>query len=442
MAHWKLPAELQGWVDFLADGLHARLRHRLAAIFVGVVFAIGRRTVSKWIVAAGVSDDWKAHYYFLGSVGRNADEVSWRLMRVVRREIPAEGRMLFVIDDSPTKRYGPKVEGAGFHHNPTPGPAGQEFLYGHSWVTLSRAVRHPQHGMIGLPLAARLYIREKDLPKIPAGTRPRFATKLVQAGELLEKACLFGTQESDDLWVAVDGAYAKRPFLKKAKSLGVWVVSRLRKDAALFDLPPRKKTKGRGQPRKYGKNRISLAKRAAHQSGWQTGQFELYGETVTKTYKTFLATYAPAGGLIRVVIVKDEHGWMAFFSTNPDATVQEILEAVAARATIEQDFHDVKEVHGAGQQQLRNQHANIGAWHMTLWVYTLIELWAWRKPVKRLVDRSTRPWDSTTRRPSHADKRNALRRACVREEFSTRSTRNRLPRRIRRLIDRALSLVI
>ncbi|MGA2031960.1 MAG: hypothetical protein ABSG68_06880, partial [Thermoguttaceae bacterium] len=40
------------------------------------------------------------------------------------------------IDDSPTKRYGPKVEGADIHHNPTPGPADQKYLYGHIWVTL------------------------------------------------------------------------------------------------------------------------------------------------------------------------------------------------------------------------------------------------------------------------------------------------------------------
>lgn len=448
MAHWKLPADLLGWVEFLAGGLHARLRHRLAAIFLGVVFAVGRRTVSKWIVAAGVSDDWRRHYYFLGSVGRKADQVSLRLMATVRRELPTGGRVLFVIDDSPTKRYGPKIEGAGFHHNPTPGPAGEKLLYGHSWVTLSRAVKHPEHGMIGLPLAAKLYVREKDLPKIPPWTRPRFATKLVLAGELLEEACRFGRNAGDEAWVAVDGAYANRPFLRKAKSLGVWVIGRLRKDAALFDLPPKKKPKkpkkpGQpGRPRKYGKNRISLAKRAAHKGGWQTAEFELYDETVTRTYKTFLATYAPAGGVIRVVIVKDEHGWTPFFSTKPDATVAEILEGGAARNTVEQDFHDVKEVHGAGEQQLRNMHANIGAWHMTLWAYTLIELWAWRRPARELVDRTARPWDDAGRRPSHADKRNALRRACLREEFSTRSTRRRLPRKIRHLIDRALSLLI
>ena len=125
MVSWRLPADLQGRIEFLAGGLHARLRHRLTAVFLGIVFAVGRRTVSRWIAAAGVSGDWKAQYYFLGSVGRRTDQVALRLMLMVRGELPTNGRVLFVIDDSPTKRYGPQVQGAGFHHNPTPGPAGQ-----------------------------------------------------------------------------------------------------------------------------------------------------------------------------------------------------------------------------------------------------------------------------------------------------------------------------
>jgi len=47
------------------------------------------------------------------------------------RILPLPQRLLAVIDDSPTKRYGPKVEGADIHHNPTPGPADQTYLYGH-----------------------------------------------------------------------------------------------------------------------------------------------------------------------------------------------------------------------------------------------------------------------------------------------------------------------
>jgi hypothetical protein len=85
----------------------------------------------------------------------------------------------------------------------------------------------------------------------------------------------------------------------------------------------------------------------------------VYGETVTKLYKTFLATYPPVGSMIRVVLVDEDHGWQAFFCTDPNATVQEILEAFADRATIEQDFHDVKEVWGTGQQQVRNIWTNL-----------------------------------------------------------------------------------
>ncbi len=37
--------------------------------------------------------------------------------------------------------------------------------------------------------------------------------------------------------------------------------------------------------------------------------------------------------------------------TNLAATAQQILEAVADRSGIEQNFHDLKEIEGAGQQQ-------------------------------------------------------------------------------------------
>lgn len=82
-------------------------------------------------------------------------------------------------------------------------------------------------------------------------------------------------------------------------------------------------------------------------------------------------------GVVRVVLVKEDHGWHAFFCTDPNASVAEILEAFADRATIEQDFHDVKEVWGAGQQQVRNIWTNVAVYNMNLWMHTLVELWAW-----------------------------------------------------------------
>ena len=48
---------------------------------------------------------------------------------------------------------------------------------------------------------------------------------------------------------------------------------------------------------------------------------------------------------------------------------------------------------------------------------TLIELWAWGQPKDVLRDRAASPWDDPERRPSHADRRKALQRQCLRQEF-------------------------
>jgi hypothetical protein len=447
MATQCLTAEVTAWIDRLANLLEARIAWRLVPLLTGLLFATGRRTVSSWLRAGDLSDDYQDYYYFLSTLGDKTKALAAILFRLTFDKIAPSGRVLLAIDDTPSKRYGPKVEGAGLHHNPTPGPAGANLLYGHNWVTLAWVVRHPLWGAIGLPLVARMYVRQKDVAaqRLTILRGVTFETKLVMAGDMVVEAAQWVKHLDRTLWVVADGAYAKRPFLQTAVAAGAIVVSRLRKDAALFDVPPPVKPgerRGRGRPRKYGKNSISLAKRAGHRQGWQTGTFRLYGDEVTKRYKTFLATYPPAGGLIRVVLVKEDDGkWVAYFCTHAEATVAEILEAVADRSAIEQVFHDVKEVHGLGQAQTRNYWSNVAVSHLHLWWHTLIEMWAWHRPAKELVDRSSSPWDNADRRPSHADKRNALRRQCLDAEFQAGAADMTLPRKIQRLWRRVVKLV-
>jgi len=142
------------------------------------------------------------------------------------------------------------------------------------------------------------------------------------------------------LCAVVDGGYAKEPFLKPAVATGTTVISRLRKDAAQYDLPRALRHgehRAPGRPRKYGKNRISLAKRAAHWQGWQTIHCAIRGKPTTKITKTLLATCRPVGRDIRVVIVKEEHHWFALFSTDPGASAVDIVEAAPDRSTIERN---------------------------------------------------------------------------------------------------------
>jgi hypothetical protein len=442
MVRYQPPTDWQQWVTWLAAGLHGRSRWRLSLIVMGMLFARGRRTVTTWLRAAGIQDDFADYYYFLQPLGRKAKEIGIRLLALLLVRLESGDRVLLAVDDSPTKRYGPQVQGAGIHHNPTPGPADQKFLYGHIWVTISLILRHPLWQTIGLPLIGLLYVRLKDLAKIPKHYQWEFRTKLELAANQLLRYAELVKSTGKQLWVVADGAYAKRPFLRSLRAAGVIVVSRLRKDAALYDVPPPPKTIRRGRPRKYGSTRLHLARRAAHCRGWQHIECLAYGRGTTKTIKSFLATYPPADGIIRVVIVKEVHGCEYFFCTDPHATPREIVETFADRAAIEQDFHDVKEVWGAGQQQVRNIWTNIAVFNLNLWLQTLVECWAWHKPAEDIRDRVTSPWDDPERRPSHADRRKALRLRCLHNEFLTLSMAQRCSSRIRGLYERLLNLAI
>jgi DDE superfamily endonuclease len=439
-----LPPLLTSAFADLARWLDRRSAVRVPLLLVGILFARGRRTVTSWFRACGITDDFRQAYVTVCSVGRHTQDVAASTLFAVRPLLDSK-RLRLAIDDTPTPRYGPEVEGAGIHHNPTPGPAGEKYLYGHVWVTLAALARHKDRGAIALPLQAVLYVREKDLPKLPP-ERPRaFRTKLEMAVAQLDWAEGWVGHRFEQLWVVADGGYAKRPFLKGARRFRFTVVSRLRKDAALWSLPEPTKPgqkRGRGRPRTYGKERISLAKRAGQTRGWQTVECEQYRETVTKTVKTFLATWKPAGGVIRVVLVKEEDDWLPFFSTDPEVTAEEVLEAMADRGAHEQMNKDVKEVWGAGQQQVRNVFSSEGCFNLNLWMCSLVEAWAWDKEEEDLVDRSASPWDSEPRRPSHADKRKALQKEVLRSEIEAALAGRPSEGQIRALVDRLMGLAV
>ena len=429
------------WFSALAAPLDARSAPRLACLFLGAILARGRRTVTSWIRAAGLGAEFRPCYTTVSAAGNRADRVAARLAHeVLKPLLVGLNRLVFALDDTPTPRYGPQVQGAGVHHNPTPGPAGGPFVYGHVWVVLGLLVGHPLWGMIALPLLARLYVRKKDLPAIDKKHRPKFATKLALAVELVRWAKGWLDFVAVPLWVVADGAYAKAPFLKPLIGMGVVVVSRLRKDAALWTVPVGTTGK-RGRPRKYGTSRIVLAKRAGQTRGWTTGTFALYGKATEKKYKTFEATWRPAGGVIRVVLVDEPTGWVAFFCTDPTATVADILGLVADRFSLETAFRDVKEIVGAGQQQVRHVWASVGSFHMCLWTFTMTEAWAWNRSGEALVaHRSASPWDDRPRRPSHADKRRAWRRELLAEDIDAVLRVGADTRKIHDLAERLLDL--
>ena len=82
MAVFQLPASVSTWVQQLAKPLDARIADRLSIVLLGVLFARGRRTVTRWLHAAGVGHEFQLFYYFLGSLGHHVESVAGVLLQV------------------------------------------------------------------------------------------------------------------------------------------------------------------------------------------------------------------------------------------------------------------------------------------------------------------------------------------------------------------------
>ena len=430
-----LPALLSTCFARLATALDRRSAVRLPVLMCGLLFGSGRRTCTSWFRAAGITVEFRRAYTVVWACGREAEAIAIRLLPTVD-PVLVGNRLLLAIDDTPTARWGPCIEGAGIHHNPNPGPASEKFVYGHNWVTLAALAKHPERGTSALPLRNQLYIRAKDIAKLDKDRQPPFRTKLELAADALHWIKAWRGHRYQEVWVAVDGGYSKRPFLRSATQDQVIVVGRLPKNAALRSLP-QKPPPGRPGPKPtYGKQRIKLHLRAGQARGWEEVECVQYRKKV----KTFLATWQPAGGLIRVVLVQEEDGWRAYFCTKASATAAEVLEAAADRGALEETNKDVKEVWGADEQQVRNLLANVGCFNPNGWMYSVVEAWAWQRSDAELVDRSDSPWDDETRRPSHADKRKALQREVPRAEIRAILTSRPRPEEVEELTERLLRL--
>src|SRR5947209_5534526 len=218
-----LPAFVATYFLRLAGWLDRRSAARLPRLLLGILLAHGRRTVTSWFRAGGITKDFRPGYTTVWACGRQVSQQAIPVLRAVEPLVPGQ-RLVTALDDTPTPRFGPCLEGAGIHHNPTPGPAGEKFVYGHVWVSLAVLAHHPDWGTRALPLQSQVYIRRKDIAALPADHRVPFRTKLELAVDQLRWLKTWASPRFEEVWGVVDGGYAKRPVLRAAREEGIVVV--------------------------------------------------------------------------------------------------------------------------------------------------------------------------------------------------------------------------
>jgi hypothetical protein len=438
----------QSFTKQLAEKLPKPVRAFFLPLLYGALLAIARRrTVTTWLRAAQISDDYRSAFYHMPSIGRKTNDLLDAMTNIVSKQLRSVLEMAtyirIVLDDTPTKRYGKHIEGAGYHYNPTPGKTNATKCFGHSWVVAVLVVAHPLFGEISFPIAAELYLRQKEIDKLKDKYKRKFKKKTGLVVEIIKRLVPLFQGFGKEIEIIVDGGYAKDTVLLPLGKLDdVITITRLRCDAALYEVPPTPAKRGRGRPKKYG-NKIDVKSMVASSDGWQIVECRQYGQIVQKRVKSFVAaSKLTKGKAIKVVLIKEnDKTCVSLMSTDAMMEVKEILEAYGVRFGIEEMFKDLKDVWGWGKQEVRLLERNEAVTAMNMLSFGLTELATWDRDSEELVDRRLSPWDDPDRRPSHADRRNFLRQAMLENELNAALGEKSIPQKIILLLKRLIGLV-
>jgi hypothetical protein len=224
--------------------------------------------------------------------------------------------------------------------------------WGHNWVIGCVAMRSRRwpNWVIGLPVLFALYRKPKDCDRAhPFQTRQQIAAQMIRD----TRAAL----PDRTIRIAADGQYAAKELVKAADDPRSNLVSRMRSDAAIYALAPKRKRCKRGRRRKKGK-RLPTPKQLAarRKKGWRTVEVLVYGKRVKRKVLPIVCLWyhVNKNKPVKLLIVRDPSGQQKddyLFCTDPNVPDEQIIERFAARWPIEECIHDGKQLGGFEQVQ-------------------------------------------------------------------------------------------
>jgi len=373
----------------------------------GWILCTARRTVTGMIPFAdplGLRAHDAYHRFFTDA--RWTMSRMWRLLTLIMvRALCPQGTVTLALDDTLFHRSGRKVNGAGWWRDAVRSTHKNiAYAWGLNLVVLTLQIQPPWGGKpLGLPINMRLH-------------RKNGPTLIELASQMINEVRQWLPKRP--FRVVADGFYAT---LAGKETGAVTIISRIERNANLYDLPPKRRKKRRGRPRTRGKKLAKLEKMASHIQNWQTVTFRRRGETVKRlVYTRVVLWYTVSRKPILLVISRDPNGKEKddfFFTTDVRMTAAEVLECYNDRWAIEDTFKNTKQLLGGQQPQTFKGKGPERAAGLSLWLYSVVWLWyLGQNSTQRYF--TFRPWYSQKTYPSFADAIACLRRRLWRERIN------------------------
>lgn len=378
-----------------------RTWRRAHALALGTLVGLGRRTVSGMLTATGQQfGDWSAAYRLFNRERIEAKALLDPARRAIIERLGPDQPLVALLDDVLLRKRGRKMAGAGWRRDPLGPPFQTNLVWAQRFLQVSAAL--PEG-----PGAARARAIPVDLVHCPTARKPRKGAPQPQwdeyrvqrqAGRIsargaeaiarLREAMDRDGQRERALIVAADGGYTNTAVIKSLPPRTT-LVGRLRKDAKLYGPPVESATPGRGRRRIYGQP-LPTPEQMRQDAAlpWQHIEVFAAGRRCTFEVKEVGPVRWRGAGArdLRLIIIRPpayrpsktsrllyrEPAYL--ICTDPDLSLQQIVQAYVWRWEIEVNFRDQKTLLGTGQAQVRTQAAVQGVPVLIVAAYAYLHL--------------------------------------------------------------------
>ena len=335
------------------------------------------------------------------------------------------GTILIDMDDTVFHRTGRKIDGAAWWRDAVRSTASRVVhCWGLNLVVLTLRVIPPWGGEpLGLPINMRLHRKN--------------GTGLIELAKqmLQEIECWFPERQ---FMLGSDGFYAT---LAGCATTTMHLISRMRRDAAIYELPPKKQKHRRGPKPKKGRRLPTPAQIAARTKSWQRVKTRERGKTRERlVHARVVIWYKVSHAPVLLVISRDPLGKERddfFFTTDLKLTPAEGIGGFAGRWSIEDTFKNTKQLLGSEEPQTWKGMGPERAAAIGLWLYSVVWMWYLRYGYRK-INFTIQPWYAAKTHPSFQDALAALRRVLWRKRIIMMFGNHTVPVRISEFLIDAL----
>lgn len=395
------PPAFAAWLAPLLAGFSRRVRPKAAALAVGALLAVGPRTVANCLRALGLADDpgFAAYHRVLSRNAWAGLAPARALLRRVVADFAPSGPVVIGLDHTLERRGGPRVGPAARFYDPcrradAPAPTNR----GLRWVSAMVLAE--------VPFARRVWA----LPVLSAltpgrawserhGRRHRSVTGWARLLLLAARRWL----PADRRMVAVmDGEFAAMGLLHALRGR-MTVVTRLRRDAQLYDAPPpppwedrpgRRPSKGPRLPSLHARvaDPATPWRRAVQPSraSFRSGGWIDYAHGTALWAKGGKPTVPILWVLVRYPDGRREPE--AFLCTDTGAEPREVLDWYDRRWAVETTYEEARAHLGVETQRRWSDRALLRSTPMLFGLYSVVALYAHEHAARLAVSPRRAAW--------------------------------------------------